>query len=112
MTVEQAWQLWNEGKGLDFIDPNLIENCPVSVALRWFHIALFCVQEDPNDRPPMSSVVLMLGSETANLPTPAARPLSVGRSFMSDQSSTTGTGTGFLTSDKSSTSASTWLKDL
>ncbi|KAJ9690126.1 hypothetical protein PVL29_012666 [Vitis rotundifolia] len=45
--------------------------------------------EDPNDRPPMSSVVLMLGSETASLPTPAARPFSVGRFFISDQSSTT-----------------------
>ncbi|CBI23399.3 unnamed protein product, partial [Vitis vinifera] len=104
--LSHAWQLWNEGKGLEFIDPNLVDNCPVSVALRWIHIALLCVQEDPNDRPPMSSVVLMLGSETASLPTPAARPFSVGRFCISDQSSTTGTGTGtgFLKLDKSSTS--------
>ncbi|KAL6333490.1 hypothetical protein AAG906_028675 [Vitis piasezkii] len=88
--LSHAWQLWNEGKGLEFIDPNLVDNCPVSVALRWIHIALLCIQEGPNDRPPMSSVVLVLGSETASLPTPAARPFSVGRFFISDQSSTTG----------------------
>ncbi|KAL6332700.1 hypothetical protein AAG906_010040 [Vitis piasezkii] len=66
--LSHAWQLWNEDKGLEFIDRNLVEKCPVSEAVRWIHIALLCVQEDPNDRPPMSSVALMLGSKWVNLP--------------------------------------------
>ncbi|KAL6333756.1 hypothetical protein AAG906_028942 [Vitis piasezkii] len=62
--------------------------------------------EDPKDRPPMSSVALMLGSKWVNLPQPSAPPFSVGRSFMSDQSSTSGSRLGILISDQSSTSAS------
>ncbi|XP_034697796.1 cysteine-rich receptor-like protein kinase 10 [Vitis riparia] len=104
--LSHAWQLWNEDKGLEFIDRNLVDKCPVSEAVRWIHIALLCVQEDPNDRPPMSSVALMLGSKWVNLPQPSAPPFSVGRSFMSDLSSTSGSGLGFLISDQSSTSAS------
>ena len=69
-------------------------------------IALLCVQEDPNERPTMSMVILMLASKAINLPQPLEPPFSVGRLIMSDQSSTNGTGTGFITSDKSSTSAS------
>ena len=98
--IEQAWQLWNEDKGLlEFIDQNIVENCPVSEALRWIHIALLCVQEEPNDRPSMSSVALMLGSNSVNLPQPSAPPFSMGRHFMSDKSSTTGTSNGFPMSD-------------
>lgn len=98
--LSYAWRLWNEDKGLKFIDQNLVDTCPVSEALRWIHIALLCVQEEPNDRPLMSSVALMLGSKSVNLPQPSAPPFSMGRHFMSDQSSTTGTSTGFLMSDQ------------
>ncbi|RVW87212.1 G-type lectin S-receptor-like serine/threonine-protein kinase RKS1 [Vitis vinifera] len=92
LSCQQAWQLWNEDKRLEFIDRNLLDKCPVSEAVRWIHIALLCVQEDPNDRPPMSSVALMLGSKWVNLPQPSAPPFSVGRSFMSVLSSTTRSG--------------------
>ncbi|KAK6253021.1 hypothetical protein QUC31_014741 [Theobroma cacao] len=33
-------------------------------------VGLLCVQEDPSDRPTMSQVVFMLGSEIASLPAP------------------------------------------
>ena len=69
-------------------------------------IALLCVQEDPNDRPHMSSIVLMLGSKWVVLPRPSSPPFSMGRSFMHGQTSTSGLGLGFLISDQSSTSAS------
>ena len=65
------------------------------------HIALLCVQEDPNDRPTMSMVVVMLASKLINLPQPSAPPFTVGRLIMFDQSSTVGTGSGFVTSDLS-----------
>ncbi|GMY37053.1 cysteine-rich receptor-like protein kinase 10 [Fagus crenata] len=104
--MSYAWQLWNEGKGLELIDLTIVHTCPISEALRLIQIALLCVQEDPKERPTVSNVTLMLASEAINLPQPLKPPFSVGRLIMSDQSSTNGTGTGFITSDKSSTSAS------
>jgi len=91
------------------IDQTLVDTCSGSEALRLIHIALLCVQENPNDRPTMSMVVLMLGSNSINIPRPLAPPFSVGRPILSDQSSTTGPRRGFCASDQyySSTSAST-----
>ena len=37
--------------------------------LRCIHVGLLCVQQRPEDRPSMSSVILMLGSES-ELPQP------------------------------------------
>ncbi|KAL5841885.1 hypothetical protein ACOSQ3_012488 [Xanthoceras sorbifolium] len=104
--VLYAWRLWNESKGLELIDPNILDTCPISEVLRWIHIALLCVQDDPADRPTMSLVVLMLGSRAVDLPQPSTPPYSVSRfTTMSDQSSTFRTGTGFLTSDTQTSSS-------
>ncbi|XLR34528.1 hypothetical protein S83_062428 [Arachis hypogaea] len=67
--IAQAWILWKEKKALDFID-SCMENSYVELeALRCIHIGLLCVQQNPEDRPNMSNVVMMLGSEVA-LPQP------------------------------------------
>ncbi|XVF25965.1 hypothetical protein REPUB_Repub13aG0259400 [Reevesia pubescens] len=101
-----AWMLWKKGEALQLIDPNIADACPIQEVLRWIHIALLCVQDDPAHRPTMSSVVLMLGSRSVSLPQPTT-PYSAARfATMSEQSSTTGTGTGLFTSDQSSTTAS------
>ncbi|KAK8612211.1 hypothetical protein V6N13_092330 [Hibiscus sabdariffa] len=108
MAPEQAWMQWNECKGHELIDPSIADDCPVSEILRWIHIALLCAQDDPAVRPTMSSVVLMLGSRSVNLPQPLTPPYSVARFVsMSDQSLTIGTGTGTrsLASDQSITYA-------
>ncbi|KAG2697861.1 hypothetical protein I3760_07G124700 [Carya illinoinensis] len=108
--LSHTWQLWNEGKGQELIDQTLVDTCPVTEALRLIHISLLCVQEDPNIRPPMSMVVLMLGSKTINLPPPSAPPFTIGRLLTtSDQSTTTVTGTGISISDQSSTGPPTVL---
>lgn len=71
LTLElfQAWQLWNEGRGLDLLDPILKEFCPQNV-LRCIHVGLLCVQYHATDRPTMSDVVSMLSNETMQLPEP------------------------------------------
>ncbi|XP_077243466.1 cysteine-rich receptor-like protein kinase 10 [Tasmannia lanceolata] len=74
-----AWGLWVKCNGQELIDPSLIDTCPISEALRCIHIGLLCVQEDAADRPTMSSVVLMLGSESLSLPQPKQPAFSVGR---------------------------------
>ncbi|KAF3783385.1 G-type lectin S-receptor-like serine/threonine-protein kinase [Nymphaea thermarum] len=65
-----AWKLWNEGAGLDLLDHLLCKSCSLSQVMRCINVGLLCVQEDAADRPSMSSVVLMLGSESAKLPKP------------------------------------------
>ncbi|GAB4841299.1 hypothetical protein Ancab_039695 [Ancistrocladus abbreviatus] len=65
-----AWKLYNEGESLKLIDPTLVEQSNnTTQILRSIHIGQLCVQELPEDRPNMSSVVFMLGSET-ELPQP------------------------------------------
>ncbi|KAM3755253.1 hypothetical protein ACB098_02G026900 [Castanea mollissima] len=67
--IGHAWILWNEGRPLELVDECLGESCTMSEVLRCIHLSLLCVQQRPEHRPSISSVVLMLGSESA-LPQP------------------------------------------
>ncbi|KAI7733272.1 hypothetical protein M8C21_007247 [Ambrosia artemisiifolia] len=60
-----AWRMYNEGRSLELIDSTLDEPSDLSEVLRSIELGLLCVQESPEDRPDMSSVVRMLGSEGA-----------------------------------------------
>ncbi|KAL3820991.1 hypothetical protein ACJIZ3_006896 [Penstemon smallii] len=71
-----AWRLWCENKALDLADPILVQQSQV---LKCINVGLLCVQEDPNDRPTMSNVVMMLGSEVATLLPRPTRPAFVTR---------------------------------
>ncbi|XP_030929146.1 G-type lectin S-receptor-like serine/threonine-protein kinase At4g03230 isoform X1 [Quercus lobata] len=84
-----AWKLWKEGKALDLMDQTIRETCNADEFLRCVNVGLLCVQEDPSDRPTMSNVVFMLGSETATLPTPKQPTYVVRRSLSGATSSTT-----------------------
>ncbi|KAF7127241.1 hypothetical protein RHSIM_Rhsim11G0083000 [Rhododendron simsii] len=66
-----AWKLWIDEKAFELIDP-AIEKGSISMSklLRCIQIGLLCVQKCPEDRPTMSSVVLMLVSDTVALPQP------------------------------------------
>ncbi|KAL9346837.1 hypothetical protein Peur_061690 [Populus x canadensis] len=74
-----AWQLWNEGKELELIDPLMADSCCSDEFSRYMHVGLLCVQEDPCERPTMSSVVLMLKKESSILTQPDRPAFSVGR---------------------------------
>ncbi|KAL4628531.1 hypothetical protein ACB092_05G245900 [Castanea dentata] len=65
-----VWRLWNEGKDLEIVDPLLMESCQTSEVQRCIQIGLLCVQEDPTDRPTMSTVVALLGRESMELSPP------------------------------------------
>ncbi|KAJ7981663.1 Receptor protein kinase [Quillaja saponaria] len=67
--VEYAWNLWREERALELIDECIVETCNLSEVRRCIHISLLCMEQHPQDRPSMSSVVLMLGSDVA-LPQP------------------------------------------
>ncbi|CAL5393131.1 unnamed protein product [Camellia sinensis] len=61
--IIQAWRLYEEGKSLELIDETLWDLRYQIEMLRSIHVGLLCVQESLEDRPSMSSIVLILGSE-------------------------------------------------
>ncbi|CAL5405727.1 unnamed protein product [Camellia sinensis] len=64
-----AWMMYKEGTSLELLDETVKDFCHLFEVLRSIHVGLLCVQQHLEDRPTMSSVVLMLGSEGA-LPCP------------------------------------------
>ncbi|KAK2381022.1 G-type lectin S-receptor serine/threonine-protein kinase [Trifolium repens] len=68
--VGQAWSVWKENRALELIDTNIGETFVVSEVLRCMHVSLLCVQQNPEDRPTMASVILMLGSTEMELGEP------------------------------------------
>ncbi|KAK6132754.1 hypothetical protein DH2020_033559 [Rehmannia glutinosa] len=58
-----AWMLYKEQRSLELVDSDLRNSCDLSKVVRSIHIGLLCVQELPEDRPSMSTVVLMLSNE-------------------------------------------------
>ncbi|KAK9155995.1 hypothetical protein Sjap_003475 [Stephania japonica] len=66
-----AWNLWNEDRALELVDEVFtVDVSSRSAVLRCIQVGLLCVQQRLDDRPTMPSVVMMLGSESANLPQP------------------------------------------
>ncbi|XP_052137441.1 cysteine-rich receptor-like protein kinase 44 [Oryza glaberrima] len=68
-----AWDLWHEGRTMEFIDPSL-NGEPQTEIKRWVQIALLCIQKSPEERPSMSELVAMLSSskcECDQLQTPS-----------------------------------------
>ncbi|CAI9756898.1 unnamed protein product [Fraxinus pennsylvanica] len=58
-----AWRLYKEGRSLELVQAYLGVSGNLSEVLRLIHVGLLCVQQCPEDRPNMSSVVLMLGND-------------------------------------------------
>ncbi|KAK7251677.1 hypothetical protein RIF29_35077 [Crotalaria pallida] len=58
-----AWRLWREDRALELLDEVFGETCTPSDVIRCIQVGLLCVQHRPEDRPDMSSVVLMLNGE-------------------------------------------------
>ncbi|XP_052490673.1 cysteine-rich receptor-like protein kinase 44 isoform X9 [Gossypium raimondii] len=74
-----AWKLWSKGEGMELLDKHLVESSVPNEVLKCIQIGLLCVQSDPADRPTMSTVVAMLGSDTITVPLPAKPAFYVGR---------------------------------
>jgi hypothetical protein len=66
----QAWNLWKKGQAKDLIDSSIMESCVPAEALLCIHIGLLCVQDNPNERPLMSSVVFILENGNSTLAIP------------------------------------------
>ncbi|KAL6844527.1 hypothetical protein ACP4OV_026200 [Aristida adscensionis] len=68
--IVYAWNLWKDSQIEELVDSSVKESCLLNEVSRCIHIGLLCVQDSPNYRPLMSSVVFMLENKTTVLPTP------------------------------------------
>lgn len=72
--LRHAWQLWNEDKAMELMDPLLEGSYPTNDAMKCMHIGLLCIQENSEERPTMSSVVHMLQDDELIAPQPTQPP--------------------------------------
>ncbi|KAI3710324.1 hypothetical protein L2E82_40102 [Cichorium intybus] len=70
LLISQAWNLWNEDNPLKLLDESIDAKFSENEVLRCIEIGLLCVQEQPEDRPTMPKVMLLLSSETVRMPQP------------------------------------------
>ncbi|TXG67224.1 hypothetical protein EZV62_008499 [Acer yangbiense] len=76
-----VWELWNNDRALDLMDPILENEASFPMLIRYINVALLCVQEIAADRPTMSEVVSMLTNEHIVLPSPKQPAFSYVRSL-------------------------------
>lgn len=81
-----AWILWIKGTPLELIDECLANSSNVSEVLRCIHVALLCVQQRPEDRPNMPTIVQILGNENP-LPQPKQPGFFIGRNPLEQDTS-------------------------
>ncbi|KAF7822796.1 G-type lectin S-receptor-like serine/threonine-protein kinase [Senna tora] len=86
--VYKAWRLWIEEKPIELMGEMLHNSINASEVLRCIQVGLLCVQRRPEDRPNMSSVVLMLNGERL-LPEPTQPGFYTGRDNPTQLDSTT-----------------------
>uniref|UniRef100_A0A0E0ECI5 Uncharacterized protein n=1 Tax=Oryza meridionalis TaxID=40149 RepID=A0A0E0ECI5_9ORYZ len=69
--LSRVWEHWTMGTILEMMDPSLTSHAPRDQMLKCIHIGLLCVQDNPADRPMMSTVNIMLSSNTVSLQSPS-----------------------------------------
>ncbi|KAG6394009.1 hypothetical protein SASPL_144585 [Salvia splendens] len=65
-----AWKMWREDNGLGFVDESMESSGLEKEIVRCIQIGLLCVQEYPQERPSVDTVVSMLSREIVELSTP------------------------------------------
>ncbi|XP_058769618.1 cysteine-rich receptor-like protein kinase 10 [Vicia villosa] len=68
--LSHAWKQWMNHTPLELVDQDIKESCNHSELVKCIQIGLLCVQEKPDDRPTMATIVSYLTSPSAELPFP------------------------------------------
>ncbi|KAG6385519.1 hypothetical protein SASPL_154355 [Salvia splendens] len=76
-----AWMLYKEERSVELVDSCLEYSSYLSQVVRSIHVGLLCVQEEIEERPNMSSVVLMLNNDGV-LPQPKQPGFFTGRDVL------------------------------
>ncbi|CAN6168286.1 unnamed protein product [Urochloa humidicola] len=80
-----VWEHWATGTLIEIMDSSLSSLAPRDQMLKCIHIGLLCVQDDPAERPMMSTVNVMLSSSTVTLQAPSRPAFCIAKSgFNSD----------------------------
>ncbi|XP_072080916.1 G-type lectin S-receptor-like serine/threonine-protein kinase At4g27290 [Arachis hypogaea] len=58
-----VWKLFIEDNCSEIVDPSIRNSSDLSRVIRAIHVGLLCVQQNPEDRPSMLHVLMMLSSE-------------------------------------------------
>ncbi|WVZ66165.1 hypothetical protein U9M48_015430 [Paspalum notatum var. saurae] len=69
--ISMVWEHWTTGTLVEIMDPSLSSLAPRDQMVKCIHIGLLCVQDDPAERPMMSTVNVMLSSSTVTLQAPS-----------------------------------------
>ncbi|MCL7045973.1 hypothetical protein MKW94_013191, partial [Papaver nudicaule] len=65
-----TWNIWQEGKALELVDPSLETKFNEEQAVMCIQLGLLCCQSSIADRPEMNAVHLMLMSDSFEMPRP------------------------------------------
>ncbi|KAM7472954.1 hypothetical protein LguiA_011137 [Lonicera macranthoides] len=68
--LDYAYELWKEGRGMEFMDPSLDDTFSTCKLIRCMKVALLCIQEKWTKRPSMLEIYSMLKNETEIVPNP------------------------------------------
>ncbi|XP_068312708.1 cysteine-rich receptor-like protein kinase 29 [Pyrus communis] len=68
--LSYAWKSWKEDTASNLIDP-LLKSGSKPEIMRCVHVGLLCVQQNIADRPTMAAVILMLTTNSLDLPVPS-----------------------------------------
>lgn len=66
----QVWRQWKDQTPSCILDPNIKEKYSDIEVLKCIRIGLLCVQQNPDTRPTMVTIVSYLNSDVIELPTP------------------------------------------
>ncbi|KAJ0983525.1 hypothetical protein J5N97_011780 [Dioscorea zingiberensis] len=75
--LDHVWSSWKEGNSLQIVDESMGYSYPMNEVMRCIEVGLLCVQNNPEDRPFMSSVLLMLSGDNVMLTYPKEPGFSV-----------------------------------
>ncbi|XP_024540927.1 cold-responsive protein kinase 1 [Selaginella moellendorffii] len=89
LLVQMAWNMWNAGKMVEFVDKRLDGNYVEEEVFRVMDVAILCTQEGEEYRPMMSDVVAMLMGYLEIGQPPSQNPLYFGGGGTSSTSTTT-----------------------
>ncbi|KAG2308268.1 hypothetical protein Bca52824_028016 [Brassica carinata] len=65
-----VWRLWENESLLELVDNGIKGDCKRDEVIRYIHIGMLCVQENPVDRPTLSTIHQMLTNSSVTLPVP------------------------------------------
>ncbi|KAJ1376484.1 Serine-threonine/tyrosine-protein kinase, catalytic domain [Sesbania bispinosa] len=68
--LSNAWNQWKDESPFELVDPIMVESYSPKEVERCMQIGLLCVQENPDDRPTMGTVVSYLHNPSVEMPFP------------------------------------------